>query len=529
MPPTGPLAIVDLAEARFRTATIGAGVRLMLFVFGSGVAYAAATLDQPNRALIAVLFGALALGALLVWLLPAERTVRSRFRDLMFLSWSLFSIAVIGAVVAADGGANSPFAVLFFVPAVFAALSYPLASVVAIGVASELTLVLVGSLAGPAEPERLAFSASALALCAVLCAWQAHQHESRRKELTEISRADALTGCLNRRGFEERMIAEIDRGVRQGRPLAVVMLDLDEFKQVNDTHGHAAGDELLRWTVATLKETIRPMDSLGRLGGDEFALVLPGTGQGDALEAADRLREALSSRVSAATGVAAFPAHGVTLDELMRHADAELYAAKDDRGALPSPDRRELSWAAALARAVDLRMADEAEHSNRVAGYAGSIARHLGWDEGDIALLRMAAMLHDVGKVSLPDNILRKPGPLSRAEFDEIKKHPVAGAELIARVDGLEPILPWIRHSHEHFDGSGYPDGLAGEAIPEAARILLVADAFDALTSNRPYRDASTTEEALAEVQRCAGLQFDPACVEALVSHVRSGDAVLAA
>ena len=528
MPATGPLAIVDLAEARFRTATIGAGVRLMLFVFGSGIAYAAATLDQPNRLLIVVLFAALAVAALLVWLLPAERTVRSRFRDVMFLSWSLFSIAVIGAVVAADGGADSPLTLLFFVPAVFAALSYPLASVVAIGVLSELTLVVVGSLVGPAEPARLAFSASALALTAVLCAWQAHQHESRRKELTEISRADALTGCLNRRGFEERMVAEIDRGVRHGRPLAVVMLDLDNFKRVNDTHGHAAGDELLRWTVATLKETIRPMDSLGRLGGDEFALVLPGTGQGDALEVAERLRDALSSRVKAATGVAAFPAHGVTLDELTRHADTELYAAKD-RGTHPSPDRRELSWAAALARAVDLRMADEAEHSNRVAGYAANIARHLGWDNGDVALLRMAAMLHDVGKVALPDNILRKAGPLDDAEFDEIKKHPVAGAELIARVDGLEPILPWIRHSHEHFDGSGYPDGLAGEAIPEAARILLAADAFDALTSNRPYRGASSTEDALAEVQRCSGQQFDPRCVEALVIHVRRENAALAA
>ena len=529
MAPPNPLAILDLSETRFRAATIGAGVRLMLFVFGAGIVYAAATHDLPHRPLIAGLFGALALGAGVIALLPTERLVHGRHRDMVFLAWSIFSLAVITAAVAADGGADSPLALLFFVPAVFAALSYPLASVVVIGVLSELALVGVGSVVGPAEPQRLAFFAAALALTAVLCAWQAHQQEARRRELTLISRADALTGCLNRRGFEERMEGEIDGGVRNGRPLAVIALDLDDFKHVNDTYGHAAGDELLRWTVETLRKTLRPMDSIGRLGGDEFAVLLPGNGEGEALEVAERVREALSPRVGTATGAAAFPSHGVAFDELMRHADEQLYAAKDGRGPHQGRNRRELSWAAALARAVDLRMAAEADHSNQVAEYSAGIGRQLGWDAGDLALLRMAAMLHDVGKVALPDKILRKRGPLEPDEYERVKEHPVAGAELIARVDGLDPILPWIRHSHEHYDGSGYPDALAGDAVPEASRILLVADAFDAITSDRPYRKAISAEEALDELERCAGQQFDPRCVEALREHLGAGSVATAA
>ena len=523
MAASSPLAILDLSETRFRIATIGAGVKLAFFEFGAGITYAAATWDQPHRQMIAALLVSLALGALVVGQLPAERIIRSRRREALFLSWSIFSIAVTGGLVAADGGIGSPLTLLFFVPMIFAALSYPLASVVAISALSEMTLVGVGSAVGSPEPERLAFFAGALAMAAVLCAWQAGQHENRREELTRISRADPLTGCLNRRGFEERMTGEIDQGVRNGRPLAVVMVDLDRFKQINDTQGHAAGDELLRWTVSTIQRTVRPMDSVGRLGGDEFAILLPGTGHGDAIEVTERVKHALLERVGAAVGLASFPAHGVALDELLRHADAELYAAKQGQDPQLSPDRRELSWAAAIARAVDLRMAAEEEHSSRVAEYAGAIGRELGWDDGDLALLRMAAMLHDVGKVSLPDRILRKTGSLNDEEYEQVKRHPVAGAQLIARVDGLDPIVPWIRHSHEHFDGSGYPDRLTGEAIPLASRILLAADAFDALTSNRPYRAAVSAEEALAELERCAGKQFDPRCVEALKAHLGAG------
>ena len=160
------------------------------------------------------------------------------------------------------------------------------------------------------------------------------------------------------------------------------------------------------------------------------------------------------------------------------------------------------------------------EHSTAVARYAAAIAEEMGWQGTDLALLRMAAMLHDVGKVGVPDSILRKGGPLTEEEFDQMRLTPVTGAELVGRVEGLGPIVPWIYHAHEHLDGSGYPEGLRGEAIPPASRIIAVADAFDAMTSNRPYRAAMTREDAMAELERCSGTQFDPACVEALERSV---------
>jgi putative nucleotidyltransferase with HDIG domain len=202
----------------------------------------------------------------------------------------------------------------------------------------------------------------------------------------------------------------------------------------------------------------------------------------------------------------------------MRLADVRLYASRHGR-----PDRdiagpkERLSWAATLANAVDVRMNAKHEHSRAVAELAVSIATGMGWQPDMLGMLRMAAMLHDVGKVTVPDEILCKPGQLTAEEYERMKGHSVAGAELVGRIDGLDMIVPWIRHSHESFDGSGYPDGLQGEAIPLASRIMLVADAFDAITSSRPYRDALSVEHACEELRRNSGSQFDPACVRALL------------
>lgn len=519
-PPSRP-RIADLSDIRFRMETVTAGARLSFVVFAAGIAYSLATWDLAHRGLMAVLFCVLAGLGLIALQLPTERIVRGRWREWFFVAWSVAWIAITAASVAADGGVESPLAVLFFLPVVFAALSYPPPSVAFVGGLSVLTLVVIGAIGGPADTVKLTFLAAALGLAAVICAWQAQNQEQRRSQLARISRADPLTGCLNRRGFEERISAELDEGLRTGRSLAIVAMDLDGFKQVNDSQGHAGGDELLCWTTDAMRETVRPMDSVGRLGGDEFAILLPGSGQADAAAAVERVGKALSPRVTAAMGVAAFPAHGVEVEQLMRHADAAVYAAKDNGRSRSNPHRRELSWAAALARAVDLRMAVSDSRCTRVSTIAAGIGVELGWSGPVLALLRMAALLQDVGKVSIPDRILRKGADLNDEELEELKRHPIEGAELVARVEGLDPILPWIRHSHEHFDGSGYPDGLAGESIPMASRILLVAKAFVAITSERPYREARGSLEAMEELSGCAGGQFDPSCVAALKRHLR--------
>jgi HD-GYP domain-containing protein (c-di-GMP phosphodiesterase class II) len=169
-----------------------------------------------------------------------------------------------------------------------------------------------------------------------------------------------------------------------------------------------------------------------------------------------------------------------------------------------------------------MRMAVQHQHSTNVGEYTAAIGEQMRWPEDQIGLLRMAGILHDVGKVVVPDRILRKDGPLTDEEFEEIKPFPAAGAEMVGRIEGMEPLVPWIRHSHERIDGNGYPDGLKGEAIPLGARILHVADAFDSMTSKRTYRAAMTVEQAIQELRAGAGTQFDPDCVAGLEDHLAS-------
>ncbi|MGP0101127.1 MAG: HD domain-containing phosphohydrolase [Solirubrobacteraceae bacterium] len=513
--------IVDQWALRMRVATFSAGIWLSYVVCGASAVYLALTWQRPHRALIAAFFGAGFLGALIVSFLPRERIVRSRFREAFFLSWSLVDLTLITLATLADGGTGSPIALTFFIPVVFAAMSYPLGSVLAVGGLSLAGYLAIALAVGGGGWAHQALFAVMLGCTGAMSGWQARNHDRQRSALMEVSRADPLTGCLNRRGFEERAVAVLGAAARDAGEGAVLVLDVDHFKEVNDRHGHAAGDELLRWVVDTLKRSVRPADAIGRLGGDELAVLLADISPVNALESSTRLVEALSERAPCSVGMATFPMDGMELEELMRQADVRLYASRHgrpDRAGASATER--LSWAATLAHAVDMRMHAEHEHSRAVADHAVAIAARLGWQEDMLGMLRIAATLHDVGKMTVPDRILCKPGRLTDEEFEQIKGHSLAGAELVGRVEGLELIVPWIRHSHENFDGSGYPDGLCGEAIPQASRIMLVADAFDAITSTRPYRDGLSVAHAREELERHAGTQFDPACVDALLASL---------
>ena len=521
--------IIDFSEVKFRLRIAGARIWLTYLIAAVFGAYAVGTWDGTERlALVALAAGYLAWG-MLVRLLPLDKIVHSRSHDIFFLGWSIAEVAVIAGAMTIDGGSDSPLAALLFIPLVVAALTYPPILVLAVGTLELLAYLMLAVNVGGRDDLSLSLFAVSLGITALVCAWQTRFRDAQRDELNRISRADPLTGCLNRRGFLERLEAEVDEAGRGGRAFTLVALDLDRFKAVNDAKGHAAGDELLRWTVDQLSENLRPMDSVGRLGGDEFALLIPGAARPEALTLVGRLNRALADRAPCSLGIACYPADGTDIEELQRHADAELYAAKEGSRVETAPSRRELSWATALAQAVDTRIAVPDEHSTAVARYAAAIAEELGWEGTDLALLRMAAMLHDVGKVGIADSILRKAGPLTEEEFDQMRLAPVTGAELVGRVEGLGAIVPWIYHAHEHMDGSGYPEGLRGDAIPRASRIIAVADAFDAMTTNRPYRAAMSREDALAELHRCAGTQFDPVCVDALERSVDVIEGELAA
>jgi diguanylate cyclase (GGDEF)-like protein len=320
---------LDSSRLRLRVQVIGAGVWVTYLLCLALAGWLVVTWDRPYRVPIAALVAAGVLGGIVVSRLPAETIVRSRYREAFFVTWSVVDVAIICLIAYLDGGITSPAALMLFLTLVFAATSYPLGSMVVVVVASVTGVALLGLLGGAteqtfqADPAYVWVFLVSMALSGVLCMWQSRLGERQREELAELSRTDPLTGCLNRRGFAERLDAEIERG-----PVALIQLDLDDFKSVNDRHGHAAGDELLRWVGSTLKALLRESDATGRLGGDEFALLLPGLDAGEARAVADRTVAALAERIGAAVGVAWHPADGQTGDELHRHADADLYRRK---------------------------------------------------------------------------------------------------------------------------------------------------------------------------------------------------------
>jgi diguanylate cyclase (GGDEF)-like protein/PAS domain S-box-containing protein/putative nucleotidyltransferase with HDIG domain len=399
--------------------------------------------------------------------------------------------------------------------------------------------ILVGS--GPGDPlpretetglERFA----ALAGMAVKAAEQ-------RSRLERLAATDPLTGLANHRAFHERLAAEVARAGRHGRGLALVMLDLDHFKEVNDSLGHSAGDRVLVEVAERLAACARPEDLVARIGGEEFAWLLPEADGPGALDAAERARAAVATGapggvadLTTSAGICDLERARGSAQAMVDLADGALYWAKAtgrDRAVLYSPEvvrelsaeeraerlerSRELSALRALARAVDARDHSTREHSERVAGLACRLAASMGWPEARVALMRDAALLHDVGKIGVPDAILFKPGRPTEAEWAQLRLHATLGAEIVDEALSAEQAA-WVRHHHERWDGLGYPDGLAREAIPEGARILALADAWDAMTAARPYGEVLSTEAALAEVREGEGVQFCPHASTALLA-----------
>jgi diguanylate cyclase (GGDEF)-like protein len=325
---------LESSRLRLRVQVISAGVWVTYLLAIALAVWVAMTWNRPHRDVITALVVLALVGAFVVSRLPAETIVRSRFRETFFLSWSLLDISVIVLLAYFDGGVTSPITLSLFLTQVFAALSYPLASMITVAAASLIGVAVLGVSGGAspahfsADPAYIGMFIVCLGLTGVLCVWQSRLTERQRDELAELSRTDPLTGCLNRRGFAERLDAELQRAEREGGEVALIQLDLNGFKAVNDRHGHAAGDEVLRWVGSTLQALLRGSDATGRLGGDEFALLLPGVSAAEARVIADRTVAALAERVGSAAGVAVYPADGSDGDTLHRHADTDLYAAK---------------------------------------------------------------------------------------------------------------------------------------------------------------------------------------------------------
>ena len=405
------------------------------------------------------------------------------------------------------------------------------------------------------------------------------------QKLQQTAITDGLTGIKTRRFFWEALSSEWKRASRSGRPFSVVLVDLDKFKEVNDSMGHLEGDLVLARVGRLLEQKCRQSNVVARYGGDEFIILMPETGVEQAQALAERLRLWLSTDpmlqehlITGSFGVASFPAHGITAEEIIRVADAGMYVSKHAGGdrvstadqpgdsessalqrqmisgyiegflhrehtgpehleellatlrKLSSEEGRDEAGSVhilreaieALTRATELRELNGAGHGEMVARYSELIARGLGLSSEEVDGLVYAARVHDVGKLFIPERILNKSGPLTDEEFALVKLHAHAGGQIVGTLPGSHGLKPAVEHHHEAFDGTGYPGGLQGEQIPLGGRILAIADAYVNMTTERSFAPAKSSGQALTELERLSGIRYDGMLVRLLLRQLKT-------
>ena len=378
----------------------------------------------------------------------------------------------------------------------------------------------------------ITFATFVLAAVLILRSWLSALEGVHHRELAIT---DPVSGAHNHRYLHERLADDLARASTARRVMAIIVFDIDDFKSINNQHGHLVGDDVLRRVAEMLQSLCGRTAPVFRFGSDEFVAVVPDADAevsiGLSRLAHERVTSAISLAgipVSLSTGIALFPLHGVDGEQLLSRALAAQQLAKvagaddvivyDDRlvGAVDPYERLERArkrshhaTVRTLAAAVDARDSDTLHHSENVAELAAALAQVLGMSEQQIRVVTLASRLHDIGKIGVRDDVLLKTRPLSRGERAHIEEHPILGERILAPAQ-LDELLPAVRHHHERWDGAGYPDGLRGPQIPLEARVLTVCDSFEAMTSTRPYRNALSIEDALREIEDCAGTQFDP-------------------
>jgi len=359
-------------------------------------------------------------------------------------------------------------------------------------------------------------------------------------QLLSLANTDGLTGLVNHRRFQEKLAEEVEKARKSSTPLSLIIMDIDYFKFYNDIYGHQRGDMVLEKIGRILQGVVSKPSFAARYGGDEFALVLPGVYKEDARQKADEVDEQLKSypmegdttqpggKIAVSFGVACFPGDGEKPKDLIKAADDSCYRSKysgsrvyfsviEQLYSLSRSEKDLVDCFKALLTVINAKDRYTFGHSERVMSYALAMADKMGLSEEQKTELKYSAYLHDVGKVEIEAEVLNKEGPLLESEWEIIKQHPVWGSDIVRPLVSMAGIVSTIRHHHENYNGSGYPDGLSSDDIPLTAKIIRIADSFDAMTTERSYKKARTFTGACAELRKHAGKMYDPALVDIFI------------
>ena len=520
------------------------------YLFGSGATLALIWLVLPTSGKVDTGGMLLAVGAsyaMVVFLLAAfDRIPIWGFKAMLF-GFTL----LVSAMIYYSGKSASPYSFFYVWAALYALYFFSAAEaarqVIVMGLAYAAVLVAhhmtgntIGEVVVAVEDSAAQWSIAfgTLVVATALFGLLKERLDSLIKRLTDAVRTDPLTGLLNRRGLEEAFEIEVERARRNDGELTLLVADLDHFKQLNDRLGHPAGDRALEMLGELLTAGVRRIDRVGRMGGEEVALVLPDTGEHNGYILAERLRSKIRENFAAdlfpltiSFGVAAYPKHGLTTSALLKAADQALYTAKEfgrDCSVIYSSEtadilqgdshRKESTVERRVSSLIGLAGSmDTAEHSQMVGRYCKLIAVELGLSKELIERIQLAGVLHDIGKIGVADSIVNKPEALTPEEWAEMEKHPEFGARMLERAE-LWDIAAWVLAHHERPDGKGYPSRLTLDEIPLEARIVAVADAYEAMTTDRVYRPSIGHTAARAELRRGAGTQFDARVVDAFLT-----------
>jgi diguanylate cyclase (GGDEF)-like protein/putative nucleotidyltransferase with HDIG domain len=392
----------------------------------------------------------------------------------------------------------------------------------------------------------------ALIVASIMIAYTSEQGRRNIKRLEWLANIDGVTNVFNHRYFQSRLEEEIVSANEKNSTLGMLMIDLDNFKKFNDNYGHKAGDLLLSKTSEIFMDETRNGDIVCRYGGDEFAILLPDANSESILSVIERIRKSfdkmtrleeyftLPDKVTLSAGYSIYPYLARSKDDLIMQADSALYQAKnmgrnnvqlyrdifEDIKCFFDSDEQLFGGLRALLGTVSAKDKYTLGHSERVMDYAVMIGRALGLGGERIRLLKIAALLHDIGKVEIPESVLNKSEPLTADDLNLLQKHPSYSVDILESLSRMDQLIDTIKYHHERFDGRGYPSGIKGNDIPLEARILCVADSFDAMLSDRPYRKGMKIDEVVAELEKNAGTQFDPYIVKVFLSTFSANCAI---